>query len=70
MAATKPQDPCRACSSEVDHCHGTVVIHADGSVDCTEVRCVDVSETRHSYVLACSIALRECGCREGDVGLH
>jgi hypothetical protein len=54
---------CVRCGSDLDHCHGTLVVHLDGSVDCTEPDCVDVDSVRHTLVVGCDDAMFDgCGC--------
>lgn len=62
--------PCKDCVEAADHCHGTLMIHADGAVECTEVRCSPLREDRHAFVVSCSLVVRECACRESDDLLH
>jgi hypothetical protein len=49
---------CAGCVETIDHCHGTLVRHADGMVECTDLSCVVLAVERHELVLA-------CGPREG-----
>ncbi|HKS47289.1 MAG TPA: hypothetical protein VJT49_19690 [Amycolatopsis sp.] len=51
---------CRSCASGLDHCHGTLVLHESGVVDCTEA-CSDLDQVRHSLRMTC--AEIEGGCR-------
>lgn len=69
-SAARRKASCRECEEAVDHCHGTVMLHSDGSVECTEVHCSDLSEFRHIYVLTCTVVINECRCREGNPLLH
>ncbi len=66
----KAGEPCRSCADFADHCHGTSIVHADGSVECTEFKCVDLSDARHAHVVSCTAVVRQCGCREEDALLH
>lgn len=50
-----------ACSDPLDHCHGTLVRHADGTVECTDLTCVVLTADRHDLVLACVDAGCSCG---------
>jgi hypothetical protein len=52
---------CVACARDLDHCHGTLVVHVDGGPDCTEPRCDDPDPVRHAMLVDCvSTALRCC----------
>lgn len=55
---------CRACLSDLDHCHGTLVVHATTTVECTDPDCFDTSRVRHVLVIDCSELARGCGCTE------
>ncbi len=54
--------PCRDCTASVDHCHGTLVIHTEGSAECTEPDCIDLEYIRHTLVLDCSEVTGGCRC--------
>jgi hypothetical protein len=53
---------CLGCALNLDHCHGTLVVHADGAVDCTEPDCDDVDKARHTLVIDCDDTMVDCGC--------
>jgi hypothetical protein len=55
---------CIECSGDADHCHGTLVRHADGGVECTDLTCVVLTSDRHGLVLACVDT--GCSCEGGD----
>lgn len=42
---------CPDCAGDADHCHGTLVLRADGSVECTEHDCVQAGGERHDLVV-------------------
>ena len=52
---------CPGCREEVDHCHGTLVRHADGWVECTDGSCPTLAVERHELVLACGPG-EGCAC--------
>ncbi len=52
---------CQSCESGFDHCHGTLVEHVAGFVECTD-DCVDVDVVRHALVITCESVERTCGC--------
>lgn len=54
---------CVRCSHDLDHCHGTLVVHVDGGVDCTEPDCFDTDVVRHVLVVDCgSVLVHGCAC--------
>lgn len=53
---------CRSCIGELDHCHGTLVTHADGFVECTEDGCADFAQLRHTLTIECHEVRGGCGC--------
>ncbi|WP_433564114.1 hypothetical protein ACQP1O_01300 [Nocardia sp. CA-151230] len=53
---------CSLCESALDHCHGTLIVHAAGSVECTESDCFDTDRSRHLFVADCSAMAGGCAC--------
>lgn len=54
---------CVRCERDLDHCHGTLVVHLDGRVDCTEPDCVDADSARHPLVIDCvNTMFDRCDC--------
>lgn len=47
---------CRVHGTE--HCHGTLVLHADGSVECEHAEACGLDELQHELWVACD----EIGC--------
>jgi len=56
------------CAAGTDHCHGTLVLHADGTVECEHEATCDADETRHELWVTCD-ELR-CGCLGDDAPLE
>jgi hypothetical protein len=54
---------CADCTADVDHCHGTLVAHGDGSVDCTDAGCGGADPLRHVLIIECVTVLGGC-CQE------
>jgi hypothetical protein len=54
---------CPDCTQVLDHCHGTLVRHADGSVECSDPTCVVPAVDAHGLVLTCADAGR-CACAD------
>ena len=42
---------CPDCARATDHCHGTLVRRADGTLECTDAECVDERGERHDLVV-------------------
>ena len=57
---------CADCVAERDHCHGTLIEHADGVVECTDDRCVMPYPVRHAMVVDCDAFAAGCGCDAHD----
>lgn len=55
---------CADRMAELDHCHGTLVEHHDGSVDCTDDGCADLAMLRHELVISCAELAGGCGCAD------
>lgn len=53
---------CGECVAQLDHCHGTLIIHAEGSAECTSSECTMPFADRHLWVLDCAALLPECAC--------
>ncbi|NLE81024.1 MAG: hypothetical protein GX610_15860 [Rhodococcus sp.] len=57
---------CGRCSEAegLDHCHGTLILHTDGSAECTDELCVREIEARHQLIVDCADLIEGCGCAE------
>lgn len=53
------------CGTDLDHCHETLVLHADGTVEC-DGEC-GLGELQHGLWLACDEL--GCGCAGDDAPL-
>ena len=51
---------CLDCGLDVDHCHGTLVVHEDSTVDCTDVMCELPDLLRHAFIVDCVAVLGGC----------
>ena len=51
---------CRPCAAGDHHCHGTLVLHADGGAECDEAATCETREDLHEWWIAC-VDLG-CGC--------
>jgi hypothetical protein len=54
---------CAECVAESSHCHGTLIIHADGNRECVDTDCREVHVERHELVIDCRTGLDDCRCR-------
>ncbi|ONM47460.1 hypothetical protein B0T44_22530 [Nocardia donostiensis] len=55
---------CRSCVSEIDHCHGTLMLHAGRIAECTDSGCVDADFARHTFTVECTDVAGGCRCDE------
>lgn len=55
-------DQCIDCVSENDHCHGTLIVHLDHVLECTEDGCVVLDSARHDLLLTCDRLGSACDC--------
>jgi hypothetical protein len=44
----------------IDHCHGTLVVHRDRSLECTDAACELPELLRHTFVIDCMAVLGGC----------
>ena len=51
---------CPECGSDLDHCHGTLVAHGDGSRDCTDAACGLPDPLRHALIVDCFVIVGGC----------
>jgi hypothetical protein len=49
---------CAECEDDLEHCHGTAIVHADGRCECSDdIDCRALAEV-HAFAVAC----REVDC--------
>ncbi|WP_020660158.1 hypothetical protein [Amycolatopsis benzoatilytica] len=54
---------CAFCTSKLDHCHGTLVVHPDhGFAECTDPSCTDLDRVRHGLIIDCHTLDADCAC--------
>ncbi|GAB3499784.1 hypothetical protein [Amycolatopsis cihanbeyliensis] len=58
---------CVRCAGGLDHCHGTLVLHADDQVECTDLDCFDGDESRHPLTADCLELSGGCACLDTEV---
>ena len=52
---------CRYCRDGWEHCHGTVIIHAQRRAECTEDGCVNPESIVHTLRIDCDAVGCSCG---------
>lgn len=55
------------CREGLAHCHGTLVLHADGTVECDDEATCGADELQHELWMACDEL--GCGCAGDDAPL-
>ena len=55
---------CPDCGLELDHCHGTLVVHEDRTLECTNPACELPDLLRHAFVIDCLTVSGGC-CADG-----
>jgi hypothetical protein len=60
---------CADCGLRVDHCHGTLVVHSDRTVECTDAACELPDLLRHELVVDCLAVLGGCCMTDEPVEL-
>jgi hypothetical protein len=51
---------CVECEQDLEHCHGAVIMHFDGTGDCAEDPDCRLAAPQHLFVVSCGEV--ECGC--------
>ncbi len=57
----RPAVGCRDCTSDLDHCHGVAIEHADGVPDCTEGVPCTLPPELHAAAVPCTEMSCDCG---------
>jgi hypothetical protein len=42
---------CPDCVEDLDHCHGALVLHGDGTIECFAPECQDLGLDRHALIV-------------------
>ncbi|MBL1073514.1 hypothetical protein JK358_03825 [Nocardia sp. 2] len=53
---------CSLCEAALDHCHGTLIVHTDLAVECTEPECDSLDQVRHPRLADCADVIGGCAC--------
>jgi hypothetical protein len=54
---------------EIDHCHGTLVMHNDRTAECTDAACELADPLRHALIIDCAVVLGGCCAEEAEPDL-
>lgn len=54
---------CAECKAELDHCHGTLIVHLESGLECTDDGCVVLDPARHDLIVGCDSLARPCACQ-------
>jgi hypothetical protein len=57
---------CAECEQDLEHCHGTAIVHSDGSAECAEDPGCRMAADQHLFVITCGEV--ECGCADPRPG--
>jgi hypothetical protein len=58
-------DQCPDCREDLEHCHGTAIVHVDGAADCSDDPGCRRPATLHLFMISC--ADTDCDCLPGPV---
>lgn len=60
---------CPDCGLDLDHCHGTLVIHHDRTRECTDAACELPDLLMHAFVIDCRSVSGGCCTADGTTEL-
>jgi len=58
-------DLCADCRHDLEHCHGTAIVHVDGLADCSDDPGCRLPAALHLFVISCADV--GCDCRPDSV---
>lgn len=58
-------DLCPDCRQDLEHCHGTAIVHADASADCSDGPDCALPAALHLFAISCAEV--DCDCLPGPV---
>jgi hypothetical protein len=61
---------CQLCNRAIEHCHGTLVLHSDATIECTDELCEELQVDLHELVLECRQVAGGCECAEVSVHIR
>jgi hypothetical protein len=53
-------EACVECRQDLEHCHGTAILHVDGAADCSDDPDCRLAAELHLFVMSCAEV--DCGC--------
>jgi hypothetical protein len=53
-------EACGGCEQDLEHCHGTAILHLDGAADCSDDPDCRQAADLHLFVIPCAEV--DCGC--------
>ena len=59
---------CTDCEQDLEHCHGTAIVHGDGAGDCTEDPGCCLGVEQHLFSVSCSAVECDCGAPLPEAG--
>jgi hypothetical protein len=59
---------CPDCGRDLDHCHGTLVLHRDRTAECTDTNCELADLLRHAFIIDCTAVPGGCCMAERAAG--
>ena len=59
---------CAECQQDLEHCHGTAILHIDGAADCADDPDCRLTAELHLFVVSCA-ELDRCCDAAGDAPL-
>jgi hypothetical protein len=60
---------CLECGLDIDHCHGTLIMHSDRMAECTQPGCELADLLRHALIIDCAAVMGGCCVIEEAVEL-
>jgi hypothetical protein len=54
-------EACAECDQDLEHCHGTAIVHCDGSADCAEDTGCHLIVEQHLFAISCAEVDCDCG---------
>ena len=58
-------EACAECQQDLEHCHGTAILHVDGAADCSDDPDCRLTAELHRFVISCA-ELDRCCDADGD----
>ena len=53
-------EACAECQQDLEHCHGTAILHVDGVADCSDAPDCRLTAELHRFVISCAELDRCC----------